>query len=190
MYHQTKPFSHVVINLYKDVVFAMNFKSTSFKTDEQKSDTDSGRSSINGEKEIIERMLIAPNSLRVTRCTDDKLKTMLKSKASKVDAIGFEGERLNHNNDGIKSDTNESRLKVASRKNVILKKRNLLRRNTIELSHFAGDWQPYSNLSKSKLMDCDGKMKTKSTSQMDSIGTSMPGKRTNIYCDFRKILFN
>lgn len=178
MYHQTKPFSHVVINLYKDVVYAMNFKSTSFKTDENKSDTDSGRSSINGEKEIIERMLIVPNSLRVTRCTDDKLKTMLKSKAitSKVDAIGFDNDRVNHNADRIKSDTHESRLKVANRKNIILKKRNLQRRNTIEFSHFNGEWQPYSNLSKSKLMDCDGKM--------DSVGASMPG--TNIHIHTQK----
>lgn len=181
MYHQTKPFSHVVINLYKDVVYAMNFKSTSFKTDEHKSDTDSGRSSINGEKEIIERMLIVPNSLRVTRCTDDKLKTMLKSKSSTVDAIGFDGDHVvNHNNERIKSDTSESRLKVASRKNIILKKRNLHRRNTIELSHFNADWHSYSNLSNTKLMNCDGQMKTKSTSQMDSVGASMPG--TNIPC--------
>lgn len=159
----------------------MNFKTTSLKTDEQKSETDSGRSSINGEKEIIERMLIIPNSsnLRVTRCTDDKLKTMRKPKISTVNVIGFDIDQANQYNDRIKCDTNENRLKVTNRKNIILKKRNLQRRNTIELSHFNEDWQTYSNLSKSKLMDCDGQ-KTKSTNQMDSVGASISGKSTGI----------
>lgn len=154
----------------------MSIKSTSFKSDEHKSDTDSGRSSIHGEKEIIERILIAPSKLRVTRCTEDKLKTMLQPKASKVDVIGVEHHRNSQMiGDGMKCGTSESQLQVASRKNIILKRRNLHRRNTIELSHFNGDWQLYHHLSAAKTNDTDDKAQTQSTGQMHLVGTSMPG---------------
>lgn len=160
----------------------MSIKSTSFKTDEHKSDTDSGRSSIHGEKEIIERILIAPTKLRVTRCTDDKLKTMLQPKASKVDMIGIEHNRNSQliSNGDMKCGRSESQLQVASRKNIILKRRNLHRRNTIELSHFNGDWQLYHNFIASNMNDGDDKAQIKSTGQMHLVGgASMPGNNNN-----------
>lgn len=164
-------------------------QSTSFKSDEHKSDTDSGRSSIHGEKEIIERILInAPsNKLHVTRCTDDKLQTMIQAKASKVDMIGMESNCVNQNNNGISGDgssggkTNDGQLLVSTnRKNHILKKRNLHRRNTIEFSHLNCDWQLYNNLmahkrttaTKPKFVDNVNRM---ATAQMHTVGASMPG---------------
>lgn len=163
----------------------MSLKSTSFKSDEHKSDTDSGRSSIHGEKEIIERILIAPNKLRVTRCTDDKLKTILQPKASKVDVIGVEHKRISPNSDSMKCGRSEGQLQVASRKNIILKRRNLLRRNTIELSHFNADWQLYNNSAASKTIECDDKTNVKLTGQMHLVGASMPGNKSIHSSNFR-----
>lgn len=158
----------------------MSVKAASLKSDEHKSDTDSGRSSIHGEKEkeIIERMLIAPNKLRVTRCTDDKLKVMLQPKSSKVDMIGVEQMRHNSNSDRQPTATTENQLLVKSRKNQILKKRNLHRRNTIELSHFNVDWQLYPNLSMSNAKNSEDKSKTKSTGHL--VGASMPGNPSHL----------
>lgn len=148
----------------------MSLQSTSFKSDDHKSDTDSGRSSIHCEKEIIERILIAPHKLRVTRCTDDKLKILMQPNPSKVDVIGIEHNRIDQN---INGGSNDGQLLVKNRKNPILKKRNLHRRNTIELSHFNGDWQLFQNSTALKMADCDTETDTKSS----GIGTSLPGNK-------------
>lgn len=158
----------------------MSLQSTNFKSDDHKSDTDSGRSSIHCEKEIIERILIAPHKLRVTRCTDDKLKTLIKQNPSKVGVIGMEHnnriEQKNYNGGGSNdvgggSGGGRGQLLVSNRRNHILKKRNLHRRNTIELSHFNGDWQLYQNSTALKVTDCDTETDTKSS----GIGASLPG---------------
>lgn len=139
------------------------------KSDDHRSDTDSGRSSIHCEKEIIERMLIPSHKLRVTRCTDDKLETLNKPNPSKVDVIGMKHARIDPNINGA---SNEGHLHVTNRRNHILKKRNLHRRNTIELSHFNGDWQNYQTTTASKVADYDTETDTKSS----GVGVSMPGK--------------
>lgn len=153
----------------------MSLQSTNFKSDDHKSDTDSGRSSIHCEKEIIERILIAPHKLRVTRCTDDKLKALIKPNPSKVGVIGMEHNgrvEQNHYNGGTGSSGSGGQLLVSNRRN-ILKKRNLHRRNTIELSHFNGDWQLYQNSTALKVADCDTETDTKSS----GIGASLPGNK-------------
>lgn len=164
----------------------MSLQSTNFKSDDHKSDTDSGRSSIHCEKEIIERILIAPHKLRVTRCSDDKLKTLIKLNPSKVGVIGVEhnhrieqkmmngGSNDGGNGSGCSGNGNSGgQLLVTNRKNHILKKRNLHRRNTIELSHFNGDWQLYQNSTALKVADCDTETDTKSS----GIGASLPGNK-------------
>lgn len=157
----------------------MSLQLTNFKSDDHKSDTDSGRSSIHCEKEIIERILIAPHKLRVTRCSDDKLKKLIKPNPSKVGVIGMEPNRIEQknknaggSNDGG-SGGSGGQLLVTNRRNHILKKRNLHRRNTIELSHFNDDWQLYQNSTALKVADCDTETDTKSS----GIGASLPGNK-------------
>lgn len=146
----------------------MSSQLTNVKSDDHKSDTDSGRSSIHCEKEIIERILIAPHKLRVTRCSDDKLKKLIKPNPSKVDVIGMEPNRIEQ-----KNKNGGGQLLVTNRRNHILKKRNLHRRNTIELSHFNDDWQLYQNSTALKVADCDTETDTKSS----GIGASLPGNK-------------
>lgn len=154
----------MVINLFAGVIHAA-------KSDGHKSDTDSGKGSIYDEKRIVEQFLVGQNKLRVTRCSDDKFKAMCQPKAAKVDVIGFERENINHHE---KINTSERRPVVTSRKDTILRKRDLRRRNTIDLSHLPGDWQHHFDLPVSKTIHCT---QNAQIGQKYATGASMPGKQ-------------
>lgn len=122
------------------------------KFEEHKSDTDSGRSSIHCEKELYGKCddatvpvkTVSNHQLRVTRCTDDKLKAINHPKVSPTNVIGYENEPRCRGESGHRmlptepptAAANGKCLQVKSRKNAILKRRNLYRRNTIDVSQF------------------------------------------------------
>lgn len=104
-------------------------------SDDHKSDTDSGRSSTHGDKEFlasgrVEHITKSVNQLKVTRCTEEKLKLLFNSRPS--------DQRLNEKNSSDEAKEREpfstNRLQVVRRKDAILKRRNMHRRNTIDVN--------------------------------------------------------
>ena len=190
-YHQTKPFSHIAIDLYKDVVEkhlppAVPLRSNkpkmeSFKhIDEHRSDTDSGRSSAHGDKEIISLngKECPPKSLRVTRCTDDALKARPKIEPPKF--VCVDDDRPIGKIEPLAS----GRLQVIRRKDAILKRRNMHRRNTIDVNLF--------DMKQATAIDFESKMKINGSTSTNCInrlseeefnkrinrvnGSSLPGR--------------
>lgn len=201
LYHQTKPFSHIAIDLFKEVIEKSNVKPTNPKYEEHKSDTDSGRSSIHErEKELSNKCedIILPtkyvaNQLRVTRCTDDKLKALNQLKVTPVNVIGYENEPSLNDNETktIEQPVGGNCLQVISRKNAILKRRNLHRRNTIDVSQFKLERNDNAHLNASKSTNCLNKLESRKTdefidriSQMNFIGSSMPGEFSLAFIEF------
>lgn len=160
--------------------------------DEQKSDTDSGRSSAHGDKELQSNGRIDTNTggqLKVTRCTEEKLKILFKSKPSDL--------RLSERNlvpDEAKASEQcvqpTGRLQVLRRKDAILKRRNMHRRNTIDVNLYdmqkAAAHQQFDyklNGTTSKSTNCIDKIDAFESdtfpNRIDAMnfnGTSMPGK--------------
>lgn len=167
-YHQIKPFSHIVIELFKSVADEMTVPATRQRTltrskksksisdlleknlDDHKSDTDSGRSSTHGDKEYIpsggiDHIFKSTNHLKVTRCTEEKLKLLFNSRPS--------DQRLNERCSSDETKEPEpfaaNRLQVVRRKDAILKRRNMHRRNTIDINlhdmHKAIEYQQFEN---------------------------------------------
>lgn len=161
--------------------------------DEQKSDTDSGRSSIHGEKEPSPKTIAQPSKpisqLKVTRCTDEKLKALVQSEHQKVNIIGNDEHVVNEVKTIEPLAGTTGRLQVIRRKDAILRRRNMHRRNTIDVNQF--DMQRAStcanfgyNFNASKSTNCLDNVGAQSSygfqqriDQMNLNGTSMPGKR-------------
>lgn len=196
LYHQTKPFSHIVIDLFREAVDKCHAKSAISKFDEHKSDTDSGRSSIHCEKELYGKCedaemvkINAIHHLRVTRCTDDKLKALNHLKIAPTNIIGYDNEcdTRDIGKHHIQAAPVGSKcLQVISRKNAILKRRNLHRRNTIDSSQFKDVENnrpfntPNSNVSKStnclnRREPYSGNGFLEQIDRMNFMGSSMPG---------------
>lgn len=137
--------------------------------DDHKSDTDSGRSSIHYEKEIdsIKPTVKSVSRLKVSRCTDDKVKALGLLEQRYANLIG-------EVNDGVAKKTNtenvQGKLQVTRRKDAILKRRNMHRRNTIDVSQY-------------EMQKAAHKLETKfnasnSTNCLDKIGADAPD---NVY---------
>lgn len=137
----------------------------------------------------------ASNQLRVTRCTDDKMKALNHPKIAPTNIIGYENEPHTRPDSGHRAPANEQQpangkcLQVISRKNAILKRRNLHRRNTIDVTQFKG-MEPnrpineaHPNMSKStncldRREPYDGDGFLEQIDRMNFMGSSMPGVLT------------
>lgn len=205
LYHQTKPFSHIVIDLFKEVSEKLNVKQPNPNYDEHKSDTDSGRSSIHCEKELIGKceetqISKATNQLRVTRCTDSKMKALHQLKVKSANIFAYEKEPSINENEikQIEQPPMGKCLQVINRKNAILKRRNLQRRNTIDVSQFKLDKEINrlnekcnGNMNASKSINCLNKMESYKNDEfldrinrMNFVGSSMPGTETLYHFNF------
>lgn len=175
--------------------------------EEHKSDTDSGRSSAHGDKDligpIIKEIPAKPiGKLKVSRCTEEKLKILTQSHVDvrKFNAAGmpFNGENVNGGN--IAEPTfGQGRLQVIRRKDAILKRRHMNRRNTIDVNLFdmkkAAESANFGenlkmNYNASKSTNCLDKLGGPHSSefanridQLNLNGSSMPGKSfAHLYC--------
>lgn len=167
-YHQTKPFSHVVIDMFKETVSHLQAKHSkqmqqlhrksvadlfSVAKEEQKSDTDSGHSSIHGEKELVYRVppqKIQPASnLTVTRPPAERIQ---KQPPPNVYAIGDEHPMEE------RKEICAAKLQVVRRKDAILRRRNMQRRNTIDINHIdilrATNENGFNDIVSSKSTNC------------------------------------
>lgn len=182
-----------MIDLFREAVDKFHAKSAIAKCDEHKSDTDSGRSSIHCEKELYgkceEAAMVktnAINHLRVTRCTDDKLKALNLPKIASTNIIGYDKESMLDARDIGKHHIQAAPvagkcLQVISRKHAILKRRNLHRRNTIDSSQFK-DIENNRPINMSKSTNCLNRCEPSSANgfleqidRMNFMGSSMPG---------------
>lgn len=160
--------------------------------DDQKSDTDSGRSSAHGDKELQSKGRIdikTTGQLRVTRCTEEKLKILFKSKPSDIHI-----SQKNLLTDEVKEAEQYAqptgRLQVMRRRDAILKRRNMHRRNTIDVNlcdmqkaaaHQQLDYKLNGTTSKStncidKIDAFESDTFSNRIDAMNFNGTSMPGK--------------
>lgn len=160
-------------------------------SDEHKSDTDSGRSSAHGDKDLQPQAIkeVATKNvgqLKVTRCTEEKLKILFNSKPINPKIIEKQCEEVKHQLEPFQT----GRLQVIRRKDAILKRRNMHRRNTIDVNLY--DMQKAAE--NRNLDDNINGTSSKSTNCIDKIdafesngfankidcmnfnGTSMPGK--------------
>lgn len=164
--------------------------------DEHKSDTDSGRSSIHGEvcTKSVENAPLkvnAPSQLRVSRCSRGKLKALSKQQSplqTHGNVIGGyvnENAKENFTNETKPLSNGGGKLHVTSRKDAILKRRNMHRRNTIDIYQFDGDRKCNDfGMNASKSTNCLDKVGKNSNddflSRIDQLnfnGSSMPGMR-------------
>lgn len=106
--------------------------------EDSRSDTDSGHSSVPGEVYDIEHQ--QKPKLKVTRCTADERRRMPAQEPNRAcNVIG--ATKRNHNNTQMDAkDTADltgagKGLQVIKRRDVILKRKNMFRRNTIDLNH-------------------------------------------------------
>lgn len=147
-YHQTKPFSHIIIDLFKDTVTNIQNKKTLGRDeakrkaniltnvapkDDHRSDTDSGRSSINADKELVYSLPTKSNQLRVKRDNDVNSNRDPTPKQSNVYTIG-EMNNGHENIDVVKHAP--AKLQVLRRKEGPSRRRNMQRRNTIDVNRF------------------------------------------------------
>lgn len=123
----------------------------------------------------------APNQLKVTRCTEEKLKILFNSRPSdqKLNELAADAKKTEPFASG--------RLQVIRRKDAILKRRNMHRRNTIDVNLYdmqraAEDQQFEVNLNThtSKSTNCIDKIdgSNEFANRIDAInfnGASMPG---------------
>lgn len=148
--------------------------------DEQKSDTDSGRSSIHGDKEFVDKsneQLINRQSskLKVARVMPEM---DYKIEQKNVNVIGH-----NEPNDAIEMEKKPvgAALQVIRRKDAILRRKNMQRRNTIDIN--CSDMLKASNehfengFGAAKSTNCLDKVGTKDSYEFDAVvnGSSMPG---------------
>lgn len=162
-------------------------------SDDHKSDTDSGRSSAHGDKELPlhirnEHAIRPSGQLKVTRCTEEKLKILFNSRPSnqKLNELAADAKKTEPFASG--------RLQVIRRKDAILKRRNMHRRNTIDVNLYdiqrAADNRQYDgnlNAHTSKSTNCIDKIDRYSSSEfanrIDALnfnGASMPGEHQTI----------
>lgn len=190
-YHQSKPFSHITIDLFKETVEKMCSKKSQptdvyvlpkLTKDEHKSDTDSGHSSIHGDKEFVDKtneQLInrQPSKLKVARGMaemDYKIEQFVEQK--NVIVIGH-----NEPNDALELEKKPvgAALQVIRRKDAILRRKNMQRRNTIDIN--CSDMLKASNehfgFGAAKSTNCLDKVGTKDSYEFGAVmnGSSMPG---------------
>lgn len=185
-----------MIDLFKEVVDGIDVQTKKIHADEHKSDTDSGRSSIHGEVVGIKSNGSAPSKtgttsqLRVTRCSKDKLKALPKCEQTHSQVIGgYVNEKCREiqANEKSKPLSSGGRLNVISRRDAILKRRNMHRRNTIDIYHFDSNASNRKTdefgINASKSTNCLDKVGSNSAddflSRIDQLhfnGSSMPGK--------------
>lgn len=173
-YHQSKPFSHITIDLFKETVEKMYSKkphkndvAPQITEDEHRSDTDSGHSSIHGDKELadklIEQIIKRPsNKLKVARGPMEHRELDHFVEQKNVNVIG-------HNalsDVEIEKKPAGAALQVIRRKDAILRRKNMQRRNTIDVN--CSDMLKASNDFKY------GFGAAKSTNCLEKIGTNDP----------------
>lgn len=167
--------------------------------EEQKSDTDSGHSSIHGEKELIYRIpsqkILPVSKLTVSRPISDKIRNEIQPNHQNVWAIGD----TNHINE--KKEACTAKLQVIRRKDAILRRRNMQRRNTIDINHIdilrATNEKEFKDMISSKSINCLDRMSRKQPelfnekiNRINLNGSSMPSMMNKKnYCFCLKIVY-
>lgn len=191
-YHQSKPFSHITIDLFKETVEKIYAKKpytndvnvpSHITKDEHRSDTDSGHSSIHGDKEFVEKtneqfIKRLPSKLKVARGAAENYKIDQFVEQKNVNVIG-------HN---VPSDVEMEKkpvgaaLQVIRRKDAILRRKNMQRRNTIDINcsdmlRAANGQFEYGGIGGAKSSNCLDKVGTNDSYEFGAVvnGSSMPG---------------
>lgn len=162
--------------------------------EEHKSDTDSGHSSIHGEKELIYRIpsqkILPVSKLTVSRPNSDKIQTEFQPIHPNVYGIGD----TNHI-DEEKKETCTGKLQVIRRKDAILRRRNMQRRNTIDINHIdilrATNEKGFNDMISSKSINCLDRMSreqpelfNEKINRINLNGSSMPSMMKRIFIVF------
>lgn len=205
-YHQSKPFSHITIDLFKETVdkiyakkpYSNNeFVAPQLTKDEHRSDTDSGHSSIHGDREFADKsneQIVSRQSskLKVARGAAENYKFDQFVEQKIFNVIGHIGP----NDVEVEKKPTGAALQVLRRKDAILRRKNMQRRNTIDIN--CSDMLKASNeqfergFVAAKSTNCLDKIGTKDSYEFGAVanGSSMPGKIfANIYFLFRLFEF-
>lgn len=188
-YHQSKPFSHITIDLFKDTVEKIYSNKpysndadvpVQFTKDEHRSDTDSGHSSIHGDKEFSDKSNEAiikrqPSKLKVVRGMGEDYNFV---EHKNVNVIGHNGP----NDVEMEKKPTGAALQVIRRKDAILRRKNMQRRNTIDINcsdmlKAANEQYEYGGFGGAKSTNCLDKVGTKDSYEFGAAvnGSSMPG---------------
>lgn len=165
--------------------------------DEHRSDTDSGHSSIHGDREFADKsneQLVRRQSskLKVARGTPEEYHFDQIVEPKNFNVIGHNGP----NDVEVEKKPIGAALQVLRRKDAILRRKNMQRRNTIDIN--CSDMLKASNgrlergSGATKSTNCLDKIGTKDTYEFGAVvnGSSMPGKIVaHIFCLFGPIEF-
>lgn len=192
-YHQSKPFSHITIDLFKETVEKIYSKKLytndeyvpppPISKDEHRSDTDSGHSSIHGDREFVDKpneQIISrqPSKLKVARGTAENQQLDQYVEHKNVNVIGHSEP----SDAEMEKKPAGAALQVIRRKDAILRRRNMQRRNTIDvncsdmLKATANGHFEYG-FGAAKSTNCLDKVGAKDSYEFGAVlnGTSMPG---------------